>query len=86
MNWNVQAVTIMKTQSTKLRDKPTTIGMADLKPIGCATRLAPLEWPTDRFIWNASCEAVWWNKFWNKKIYGWFHSYFLSEKFETNQN
>jgi len=34
----VQAVTIMKTQSAKLRGKPSTIGMANLKPICYATR------------------------------------------------
>ena len=34
MNWNVQAVTIVKTQGTKIRGDPTatTIGMVVLKP------------------------------------------------------
>jgi len=31
-NRKVQAFTITKTQGTKIRGKPTTIGMVDLKP------------------------------------------------------
>jgi len=77
----VQAVTISitKTQGTKLRGEPT--GMADLKPIyplWLCYRPIPLEWQTDRFIRNMSCEAIWWNKLWNEKIHGWFHSHFLN--------
>jgi len=72
----MQAVTITKTQGAKLRGKPSTIGIPDLKPIRYATRSTPLEWQSDCFIRTASCEAVWWNKFWNKEIHGWFRSYF----------
>jgi len=43
----------------KLRGEPAIIGMADLKPIRCAIRSTPVEWQTDRFIQNESCEAVW---------------------------
>jgi len=39
----VQAVTITKMQGTKLRGEPSTIGMADLKPIRYAIRSTPLE-------------------------------------------
>jgi len=73
----MQAVTITKMQSTKLRSEPSTIGMADLKSIRYATRSTPLEWQTKRFIRTTSCKAVRWNKFWNRKIHGWFCSHFL---------
>jgi len=79
MNWNVQAVTLMKMQGAKIRNEPTTIGMADLKRIRYATRMTTLEWRTDRFIQTTSCEVLPLNKFWNKKIHGWFSSHFLSE-------
>jgi len=39
----VQAVTLMKMQGAKIRDEPTTIGMADLKRIRYATRMTTLE-------------------------------------------
>jgi len=64
-------------ENAKLRGDPSTIGTADLKPIHYATRLTPLEWQTDCFIRTGSCEAVWSNNFWNKKMYGWFCSHFL---------
>jgi len=59
-----------------VRGKPKTIGTADLKHIRYATWMTTLEWQTDHFIWTVSCEAVRWNKCWNTKIHGWFHSHF----------
>jgi len=74
----VQAVTIiMKTQGAKLRGEPSTIDMADLNPNCYSTRSTSLEWQNDHFVWNASCEAAQCNKFYNKKIHGWFYSHFL---------
>jgi len=55
--------------------EPITIGMADLKLICYATRTTALQSPINCFIQTASCEAVRYNKFWNKKIHGWFHSH-----------
>ena len=52
------------------------IGMADLKLFHYASRTMAFEWQTDRFIRIASCEEVRCNKFWNKKIHGWFRSHF----------
>jgi len=77
MNWNVQAVPIMKMQGAKMRGEPTTIGIADLKLTCYATRMTVIEWQTDPFFWTTSCEVVRCNKFWNKKIHGWFRSHFL---------
>jgi len=54
----MQVVTIMKTQGTKIRGKPTTTGMVDLKPYRQATRLTPLELQTDCFIQTTSCGMV----------------------------
>jgi len=51
----VQAVPSTKTPGAKLRGEPSTIGMADLKPIRYATRLMLLGWQTDRFNRTASC-------------------------------
>jgi len=42
--------------------------------LGCRRLSAELT----SFNRTASCEAVRLNKFWNKKIYGWFHSFFLN--------
>ena len=52
----------------------------DLKHICYATRTSLLEWQTGYFIRTAFCEAVRWNKFWNKKIHRWFRSYFWKSK------
>jgi len=73
----VQAVTVMKTVGAKMRGKPTTISMVELKLYHYATRSMPLEWQTDRFIQTTSCEVVWSNEYWNRKIHGWFCSHFL---------
>jgi len=35
-----------------------------------------VKWQTDRFSRAASCEAIQWNKFWNKKIHRRFRSHF----------
>jgi len=43
----VQAVIIMKTQDARMRGKPTTIGMADLRHIHYAIRLMLFKWQTD---------------------------------------
>jgi len=68
---------------TKMRGKPTTISMVDLRCIRYATRSTPFKWQTDHFIRTVSCEAVWWNKFWNKKIHGWFRSHFQNRNTKT---
>jgi len=77
MNWNVQPVITTKMYVTKVRGELKNIGTADLKRIRYATRMMLLEWQTDRFIPTTLWEVVQSNKFWNKKIHGWFHSYFL---------
>jgi len=43
----VQTVTVMKTQGTKMRDAPTTIGMANLRRIFYAARSTPFQWQTN---------------------------------------
>jgi len=57
--------------------------MPDLKRIHYVTRTTLLKWQTDRFIRTTSIMRgsiipywVWWNKFWSKKIHGWFCSHF----------
>ena len=59
--------------------EPKTIGTEDVKHVHYVTGATPLEWQTDHFIRTASWEAVQWNKFWNKKIHGWFRSHFHLE-------
>jgi len=39
-------------------------------------QIMPVKWQSDRFIRTASCDAVWSNKSWNRKIYWWFCSHF----------
>jgi len=57
MNWNVQAVTITKTQGAKIRGEPTTIGMVEWN----LTRRLPGWWQlndkplySNRVFWGAS--------------------------------
>jgi len=68
---------LTKTQGTKMKGKPTTIGMEDLRLICYTTRSMPFKWQTDHFIQTASCKVVPWNKFWKKEICRWFCSHFL---------
>jgi len=71
---------LYKNARSKIKSEPTTIDMVDLKPNQLATRSVLVEWQTDHLIRTASCKVVQWNKFWNKKIHGWFHSHFINEK------
>jgi len=52
-------------------------GRLETYPLCYSMRLMPLDWPTDCFIGTVSCEMVWWNKFWDKKIHWWLCSNFL---------
>jgi len=80
-HWNISSkidTTLWKRKVWRWEVNPQPlVGMADSKLIRYATRTVALKWLTDRFIWTMLCETVQCNKFWNKKIRGWFCSYFL---------
>ena len=52
-----RASTTTKMKVAKVRAKPKTFGVADLKQIHYAMTLVLLEWQTEHFSRTASCEA-----------------------------
>jgi len=59
-----------KTKFPKVRDEPINYWHGKLGIYPLSYRSTPVEWQTECFIRTASCEAVWSNKFWNRKIHG----------------
>jgi len=71
----------VKRASIHLRKRKAPSQEANPQPLAWQTWEVSVRLPGqcrlgDRFIRTASCDAVWSNKFWNRKIHGWFRSHF----------